>query len=364
MHDDILASALAGKRLTCKEGIQLFDVPLLELFDAADQRCRQLNPQPIRTFLIGRNVNYTNICISACAFCAFYRGKSNNQAYLLTINEVLQKVAEMVAAGGSELLLQGGLNPDLPLSWYEELFQAIHDDFPTVQIHALSPSEIIQIANISGISSMLVLQRLQVAGLQSIPGGGAEILVDRLRQIISPRKATVAQWLQVMREANELGMHSTATMMYGHLETLAERIAHLDLLRKFQDETGAFYGFIHWPFQPGETRLAAMVEAASGHTAADSSAVDFLRMTAISRLFFDNVAHIQSSWLTMGTKIGQVALNCGADDLGSTLMEEQVVRAAGSCNQSNASELAQLIRDCGYQSWQRDTSYRLIRQWE
>ena len=235
---------------------------------------------------------------------------------------------------------------------------------PRCKIHALSPSEITNIASSSSLATREVLHRLQQAGLQSIPGGGAEILVDRVRQIISPRKCTSSQWLQVMREAHQMGIDSTATMMYGHVETLAERLQHLDLLREFQEETDAFYGFICWPFQAGNSKLAAAMSTEKGGHVQQSSAVDFLRMIAISRLFFYNITHIQSSWLTMGTKIGQLALCFGADDLGSTMIEEQVVRAAGSSNQSNAAELAYLIRDCGFQSWQRDTTYQLIHHWQ
>lgn len=352
---DILDRAAAGERLTREEGERLFTAPLLELGAAADVRCRQLHPEPMRTFVIGRNINYSNVCISGCKFCAFFRGPKHKDAFLLTTDQILAKVEEMVAVGGTEMLLQGGLHPHLPVRWYEELFRVIAATFPTVQIHALSPSEIVHLAALESLPVSEVVARLHTAGLASLPGGGAEILVDRVRALISPRKCATAAWLAVMREAQRLGMPTTATMMYGHLETLAERIEHLDRLRDLQDETGGFVGFIPWPFQPGATPLARMI--ATGH----GSGSEFLRMLAISRLYLDNFSNLQSSWVTLGLKIGQLGLCFGANDLGSTMMEEQVVSAAGVTHRTNAEELAHLIADLGFQPAQRSTTYAIVK---
>jgi cyclic dehypoxanthinyl futalosine synthase len=353
---NVLDRAVSGARLTPEEGLALFDLPLLELGLAADARCRALHPGTVRTFLIGRNINYSNVCQSCCTFCAFFRGAHSADAYLLSVDDILAKVAEMVAVGGTEMLLQGGLHPNLPLTWYAELFRAIAAAFPGVQIHALSPPEILHLAGQEGLSVPEVLARLQTAGLASIPGGGAEILVDRVRALISPRKFTADQWLSVMRDAHSLGLPTTATMMYGHVESLAERIAHLERLRALHDETGGFLGFILWPFQPGETLLARR-EGISTST----GGVDFLRMLAISRLYLDNIPHLQSSWVTQGLKVGQLGLCFGADDLGSTMMEEQVVSAAGTTYRTNADELMRLIADLGYTPAQRTTNYRIVR---
>ncbi|HEY3379519.1 MAG TPA: cyclic dehypoxanthinyl futalosine synthase [Armatimonadota bacterium] len=357
-YAQILDRAVAGNRISSAEAVLLFDVPLLELGWAADACCRRLHPSATRTFLIGRNINYSNVCISGCAFCAFFRGGAHPEAYVLAIEKILEKVGEMVAAGGTEMLLQGGLHPELPLSWYMELFRAVAAAFPTVQIHALSPSEVTHLAQRETLATVAVLQCLQSAGLASIPGGGAEILVERVRSRISPRKCTAAQWLAVMREAHQLGMPTTATMMYGHIETLAERIEHLARLRALQDETGGFIGFIPWPFQPGNTPLARQLSrppALGGD--------EFLRMLAISRLYLDNIPNLQSSWVTQGVKLGQMGLAFGANDLGSTMMEEHVVRAAGTVFTSNADELARCIRDMNFVPAQRTTTYQIVREW-
>jgi len=356
--EQILHRAAAGERLQREEGLQLFEAPLLELGLAADARCRVLHPGPVRTFLIGRNINYTNICVSGCRFCAFFRGARHREAYLLSTEVILEKIADMVAVGGTEVLLQGGLHPDLRLAWYEDLFRAIRATFPAVQLHGLSPSEIVHLSQTEGLSVELILERLTAVGLDSIPGGGAEILVDRVRQIISPRKCGADAWLAVMRAAHHQGLPTTATMMYGHIETPAARIEHLERVRLLQDETGGFVGFIPWPFQPGVTPLAAQVAAV------DDGGVAFLRMLAISRLYLDNVPNIQSSWVTQGLKIGPLGLYFGANDLGSTMMEEQVVSAAGTTYRTNADELAKLIADLGYLPAQRTTTYDIVRAWD
>lgn len=355
--DRILARAADGARLTPAEGLALFDAPLLELGQAADARCRQLHPTPVRTFVIGRNVNYSNVCISGCRFCAFFRGPRHRDAYLLSTEEIMAKVAGMVGVGGTELLLQGGLHPALRLPWYVDLFRAISAAYPAVQIHALSPSEVVHLASMEALTIPKVLERLRAAGLASIPGGGAEILVDRVRRQISPRKCATDAWLGVMREAHRLGLPTTATMMYGHLETLPERIEHLDRLRTLQEETGGFVGFIPWPFQPGNTPLARLAPPP------DLGGQHFLRMLAISRLYLDNIPHLQSSWVTQGLALGQLGLCFGADDLGSTMMEEQVVSAAGTTYRTNAAELARYIADLGYRPAQRTTTYALVREW-
>ena len=366
MTDGLLQRALDGARLSVEEGVRLFELPLLELADAADARCRHWHADTRRSFVIGRNINYTNICVSGCTFCAFFRGSRHPQSYLLSIEQVLEKIRAMVQSDGTEVLLQGGLHPHLRLNWFEELFRAIRDAYPTVQLHALSPTEIVHLASRETMPTITVLRRLQAAGLQSIPGGGAEILVDRVRQQVSPRKCSADDWLQVMREAHQIGLPSTATMMYGHLETRAERIEHLARLRALHAETGGFLGFIPWPFQHGTTRLSTIMRAQANDVMNEepSSSLEFLRMLAVSRLFLDNFAHLQSSWVTQGLKVGQLGLCFGADDLGSTMMEEQVVSAAGVTYRSNAEELARLIRDCGFQAWQRNTSYDMLRCWD
>jgi cyclic dehypoxanthinyl futalosine synthase len=358
MSSSILERASTGSRLTLDEGLALFDVPLLELGLAADARCRQLHPGPARTFVIGRNINYTNVCVSHCKFCAFSRGARSREAYLLSTDEVLAKIAEMVSAGGTEVLMQGGLHPELRLGWYEELFRAIWSAFPGVDLHALSPSEILHLSALESLPETEVLARLREAGLSSLPGGGAEILVDRVRRLVSPRKCMSDAWLGVMRTAHGLGMPTTATMMYGHLETLPERIAHLERLRALQDEMGGFLGFIPWPFQPGQTALARR------HPIPAGDAAEFLRMLAIGRLYLDNISNLQSSWVTQGLKVGQVGLCFGANDLGSTMMEENVVSAAGTTFRTNANELAALIADLGRQPAQRNTRYEVVKAWE
>ena len=354
MIQKLLERSLTGGRLTPEEGLALFGAPLLELGLAADARCRALHPTSTRTFVIGRNINYTNVCVSHCGFCAFSCGPRNPQAYVLSTGQILEKIAEMAAAGGTEVLLQGGLHPELRLAWYEDLFREVTAAFPTVQLHALSPSEIMHLAQMELLPAPVILERLQAAGLSSIPGGGAEILVDRVRKLVSPRKCMTEAWLGVMRAAHRLGLPTTATMMYGHLETLPERIEHLERIRALQDKTGGFLGFIPWPFQPGNTALARRYKLTAGDT------VEFLRMLAMGRLYLDNIPNIQSSWVTQGVKIGQMGLCFGANDLGSTMMEENVVSAAGTTYRSNAGELAHLIADLGWQPAQRNTRYECV----
>jgi cyclic dehypoxanthinyl futalosine synthase len=337
----------AGQRLDFAEACRLWDLDLLALGSWADQARRRHNPGNRVTFVIDRNVNYTNICISGCRFCAFYRPPGAGDGYVLTWEALAAKLDELKAHGGSGVLLQGGLNPDLPLAYYLELVKFIRDF--GLGVHGFSPPEIFFLARNNGLSLGDLIRRLMDAGLSSIPGGGAEILVDRVRQQISPQKCSTAQWLEVMGEAHRQGLSTSATMMFGHLETRAERIEHLVKIRELQDATGGFTSFIPWTYQPGGTNLAG---AAPG-------AVEYLKMLAISRLVLDNVPHLQVSWVTQGPKVAQVALKFGADDFGSTMLEENVVAATGVGFRLTRAEIDTLIRQCGYEPQVRDHRYKL-----
>lgn len=334
-----------------EEGLALLqEADLLALGQAASAARHRINPGRYVTFIADRNINYTNICTCACAFCAFHRREDAPDAYVLTYDEILAKVEEMVRAGGTQVLIQGGLHPALDLAYITGMFRAIKERFD-VEIHSLSPPEIVHLANQSGLSIADVLARLKEAGLDSLPGGGAEILVNRVRQIISPRKITWQQWIEVMRTAHRLGLKSTATMMFGSVETPAERIRHMIRIRQLQDETGGFTAFIPWSYQPLHTKLGGT----------KSGAVEYLRLLAVSRLVLDNVPHIQVSWVTQGPRVAQVALFFGADDFGSTMMEENVVRAAGASYRLAREEIVRIIRDAGFVPAQRTTQYRIIR---
>lgn len=349
--DEILARAAQGQRLTEEEGVSLLcEADFLALGRAALEVRWRLNPDPLVTFVGDRNINYTNVCICACRFCAFHRSRDAEDAYLLSYEEVLRKVQELVAAGGTQVLIQGGLHPDIDLSYITGMFRAIKERFD-VEIHSLSPPEVVHLAAKSGLSVAETLARLREAGLDSLPGGGAEILVDRVRRLISPRKITADQWLEVMRTAHRLGLRSTATMMFGSVETPAERVRHMIRVRELQDETGGFTAFIPWSYQPHRTGL--------GGTKA--GAVEYLRVLAVARLMLDNVPHLQASWVTQGPKVAQVALFFGADDLGGTMMEENVVRAAGTCHRIPVEEIIHIIKDAGFTPAQRTTQYRIIR---
>ncbi len=345
-----LERAANGERISAEEAAALFSAPLAALGAAADAVCRRMHPEPVRTFVIDRNINYTNICVSGCRFCAFYRPPGHPEGYVLSHDQVLRKVEEAVAQGATQILMQGGLHPDLPIEWFEELLSKIKQRFPVV-LHSLSAPEIVHLAGISGLPTREALSRLKAAGLDSLPGGGAEILCDEVRRAVSPRKCTAEQWLEVMREARELGMRATATMMFGHIETMEQRVEHLLKVRALQDETGVFTAFIPWTFQPANTELGG--EAVGPH--------DYLRTLAVSRLVLDNVPNIQASWVTQGAAIGQISLAFGANDLGSTMLEENVVRAAGVEFRMSAGELADLIRRAGFRPARRDTYYQ---QWE
>lgn len=303
------------------------------------------------TFIVDRNINYTNVCVNECRFCAFFRRRESRDAYLLTYDEILEKVRETVEAGGTQVMLQGGLHPDLGLEYYERLLRLIKEKY-AITIHSFTATEIQHFARQAGVSVLECLKRLQAAGLDSLPGGGAEILADEVRRRVSPKKIMTDDWLHVMECAHSIGMESTATMVIGLGETMAQRVEHMEKIRRLQDATGGFRAFITWSFQPGNTELGG--EKASGW--------DYMRTLALTRLYMDNVAHIQGSWVTQGERIGQLTLGFGADDLGSIMLEENVVRAAGTRYDMSVKKMAELIRAAGRQPAQRDTEYRIIRR--
>ena len=357
MITEILDKALAGERISDAEALELLESKdLVAVGKAADQlRARRTDPDRI-TFIIDRNVNYTNVCVTDCDFCAFYRRPGDRaEGYLLPKTVIYKKVEETLAIGGTGVLMQGGHHPDLGVDYYEDLFRSLKERYP-VHLHALSPPEIQHIARRSKLSIPATLTRLRDAGLDSIPGGGAEILVDRVRDVIAPKKTRTADWLNVMRHAHRLGMSTTATMMYGHVETLAERIEHMRRIRELQDETHGFRAFISWTFQPEGTRLAPLVEH-------HPTSFEYLLTQAVSRIYLDNVDHIQSSWVTQGMKIGQVALEFGADDLGSVMIEENVVSAAGTTHRASTDDFVRAIKALGKTPVQRDTLYRDVKVW-
>ncbi|MBI2875238.1 MAG: dehypoxanthine futalosine cyclase [Firmicutes bacterium] len=351
---EILDRAIAGHRLSLQEGALLLEKGDLLSVGLAAGRVRKLrHPGGVVTFVADRNINFSNVCTSGCRFCAFYRPAGHPEAYVLSYEAVHRKIAEAVEAGATQILMQGGLHPGLRLSWYVGLLKGIKDRFP-VHIHSLSPPEIVHLAVLEAIPIPRILVLLREAGLDSLPGGGAEILADRVRRRISPRKIGWREWIGVMREAHRLEMRTTATMMFGHLETPRERILHLDRVRRLQDETGGFTAFIPWSFQPRHTALAGKVRQ-------PASALDYLRTLAVSRLYLDNVPNLQVSWVTQGAKVAQVALAFGANDFGGTMLEENVVRAAGVTFRMGSAEIVESIRGAGFHPAQRDTNYRIIR---
>ncbi|MBN2022511.1 MAG: dehypoxanthine futalosine cyclase [Pirellulales bacterium] len=351
--DALLDGVLAGGRLSPEQGLRLMEcTELPTLARAADALCRQLHPEPYRTYNVDRNVNYTNVCTSGCRFCAFSCGSTDDpKAYVLSQKQLFEKIRETIALGGDQILLQGGLHPDLRIDWYERLVGDIRREFPTINVHGFSPPEIHHIARVSGISVREALERLRAAGLGSLPGGGAEILVDRVRGELSPGKVSAQGWLDVCRQWHALGGRGSATMMFGHVETPAERIEHLERLRQLQDETGGFTAFIGWTFQPDHTGLTHLGKAGS---------FDYLRTLAVSRLYLDNFANVQASWVTQGLRIGPLALCFGANDLGSVMIEENVVAAAGTSFRASEREIRQAIEQAGYQPRRRDVFYRLL----
>lgn len=304
------------------------------------------------TFIVDRNINYTNVCKNECRFCAFFRRKESKDAYLLTHEEILAKVKETVEAGGTQVMIQGGLYPDLGLEYYEKMLSLIRDNYPSIVIHSFTATEIQYFAYQAGISIEECLRRLQAAGLASLPGGGAEILVDEVRRRVSPKKIMTEDWLHVMETAHKIGMESTATMVIGFGETMAQRIEHMEKIRRLQDKTGGFRAFISWTFQPGNTELGG--EKTSGW--------DYMRNLAVSRIYMDNIAHIQGSWVTQGERIGQLTLGFGGDDLGSIMLEENVVRAAGTAYDMSIQKMVNMIQGAGRDAAQRDTKYRILKR--
>ncbi len=349
MRDVIEEKILDGRRIHAEEAFRLYrEADIHHLGLLADQVRFRKNPRPMVTYVIDRNINYTNICISGCKFCAYYCSPENEGGFVLSREELGRKIEETKALGGTQILLQGGLHPDLPLEFYEDMLMFIRGR--GIHCHGFSPPEIIHFSKLSGLGVREVLQRLIDAGLGSIPGGGAEILVDEVRSRIAPRKASTSQWLHVMETAHELGLRTTATMMFGHLETLEQRIQHLRELRDLQDRTGGFTAFIPWPFQPGNTAIDVL----------PATAFDYLRMLAISRIFLDNFQNIQASWVTQGPKVAQLALSFGANDFGSTMIEENVVAAAGVSHRLSEAGIRRYIRDAGFEPRQRLMDYTLV----
>lgn len=343
-------------RMTKLEAIELIkNGDLLELGKMAYAKKLELHPKKITTFVVDRNINYTNVCWVDCKFCAFYRHGREDDAYILSFEEIDQKIDELLAIGGTQILFQGGVHPKLKIEWYEELVSHIANKYPTITIHGFSAIEIDYIAKVSKISISEVLQRLQKCGLSSIPGAGAEILSDRVRDIISPNKIDASTWLEVHRQAHKIDMKSTATMMYGTVETDEEIVEHWNMIRNLQDETGGFRAFIMWSFQSDNTKLIEEHPEIS-----PTSSNRYLRLLAVSRLFLDNFKNIQSSWVTQGSYIGQMALLYGANDLGSTMMEENVVSAAGARNRMNQDEMVRLIKDVGELPAKRNTAYEIL----
>lgn len=349
--DDIETKILVGDRLTFDDGVRLFrEANPLQLSSWANLIRRRLHPDDLVTYVIGRNINYTNVCWVQCKFCSFYRLPGADGAYVLPREEVFRKIEELRMLGGTEILIQGGLNPGLKIDYFEELFRAIKARFP-IHIHGLSPAEIIYLAKISNLNERQCLARLKAAGLDSIPGAGAEMLVDEVRDQIAPHKDSASAWLNLMRTAHQLGISSTVTMMYGSVETVEQRVEHLVKVRDLQDETGGFRAFIPWSFQPEGTHLPN-VKRASGF--------DYLRTVSISRLMLDNIPNIQASWLTQGPKIGQLALQYGVNDMGSTVIEENVVTAKGAVFMVPLAEIGRLIQDAGFRPARRNTKYELL----
>ncbi len=351
-YQAILDKAVAGERLSFDEGLALFDCKdLVRLGRAADAVTCRLHPEPIRTYNIDRNINYTNVCAAVCDFCAFYRKTGDGEAYVLTREELYKKIEETIALGGDQALLQGGNHPSLKLHWYEEMLSDLKARYPTFNLHAFSAPEIWHFHKLNKLPLREVLQRLKKAGMGSLPGGGGEILVDRVREAITVNKCLTDDWLDVHRTWHQLGGRSTCTMMFGHVETLAERLESLDRLRRLQDETGGFTAFICWTFQPGNTALAQLPSTGS---------FEYLRTQAIARLYLDNIPNIQSSWVTQGLKVGQLALFYGANDMGSLMIEENVVASAGTVHYLTLEQIKDAIREAGYEPRQRNVFYETI----
>ncbi len=347
------------KRITEREGLELLkNADLLGLGMMADKVRKRLHPAGVVTFIIDRNINYTNVCINKCKFCAFYRDKDDPDAYILSKRKLFNKIRETVARGGTQILIQGGLHPDLNIDYYMELLKAIKNKF-NIHVHGFSPPEIYYMADKAGLTLRKTIKILQNAGLDSIPGGGAEILSDRVRERISPKKIGKGKWLKVMEEAHKLGMKTTATMMFGSVEEPEDIIEHLDALRRLQDKTDGFTAFIPWSFQPMNTEIGSRftVHGSRSHPA---TGVDYLRILALSRIYLDNVPNIQASWVTQGIKLAQVALRFGANDFGSTMLEENVVASAGVKYKVSIEDIINAIKGSGFKPVQRNMYYSII----
>ena len=355
--DQLLSKVWDGVRIQPAEALRLYHLPLEELGALADRR-RQLakadayggRGNEVVTYIVDRNINYTNVCNVYCKFCAFYRVEGDDDAYVISFEDLDRKIGETVALGGTQILMQGGHHPKLSLQWYLDLLAHIREEFPQINIHGFSPSEFIHFREVFNLPLEEIIRRFKDAGLGSIPGGGGEILVDRVRKRISPLKAMSDDWMSVMDVAHRLGLKSTATMMFGHVETIEDRIEHLERVRAQQDKTGGFTAFIAWTFQAENTRLKAPTVGAH----------EYLRVQALARIYLDNVPNIQSSWVTQGQEIGQIALKFGANDLGSIMIEENVVSQAGTTYRMGVADMQRLIRDLGYEPRQRDNWYNLL----
>ena len=348
----VLDDVAAGARLETADAVRLLEShDLASIGRAAHAVTQRLHPEPYRTYNIDRNINYTNICTAVCDFCAFYRGPKHPEGYVLDREVLLKKIEETVAIGGDQILMQGGLHPTLTLEWYEDLLRDIKSHFPEINVHGFSPPEIYHLTKVAKRPLQEVLERLAAAGLGSLPGGGGEILVDRVRQAMTRGKVLTDDWLEVHRQWHALGGKSTATMMFGHIETLAERVEHLDRLRELQDETGGFTAFICWSFQPDNTEMDDIPPAGS---------FEYLKTQAVARLYLDNFPNIQSSWVTQGREIGQLALLFGANDMGSLMLEENVVSAAGTVHHLTLEEMRSAISELGWIPRRRNVFYELF----
>ncbi|MCL0108014.1 dehypoxanthine futalosine cyclase [Peptococcaceae bacterium] len=349
---ELIEKAISGGRLELDEAVQLLASKdsFLLLAQAANIIRKKLHPDDVVTFVIDRNINYTNVCLCKCKFCAFWKDEGDKDAYVLDKEQIFKKIEETIAAGGTAVLIQGGLSPKLGLDYYLDLVKSIKERYD-IHIHSFSPPEIVHMALKSGLSVEEVLIKLKEAGLDSIPGGGAEILVDRVRKIISPNKISWKEWMYVMECAHKLGMKTTATMMFGHVETYEERVLHMIRIRELQDKTEGFTAFIPWTFQPKNTELGGK----------EAGSVEYLKTLALSRLVLDNIKNIQASWVTQGMKVAAVALSFGANDLGSTMLEENVVRATGVINRTSVDEMVYCIKNAGFKPAQRMPSYGIVK---
>ena len=349
---DLQDRIASGGRLSADEALELYrQAPTHWLGRMADAVRRRKHTEGVVSYIIDRNVNYTNVCVARCNFCAFYRPVGHGDGYVLSFDEIFRKIDETIALGGGQLLLQGGHNPDLPIAWYEDLFRAVKQRYPAFRLHALSPPEVLHLARTSRLAVPAVIERLISAGLDSIPGGGAEILVDRVRKLLNCySKASADEWLDVMRHAHRAGLRTTATMMYGTVETDEERVEHLLRLRALQDDTGGFTAFIAWSYQPQHTERGGV----------EATGVEYLRTLAIARLVLDNFDNIQASWVTQGGKVGQLSLAFGANDMGSVMIEENVVRAAGAAYCMDEVEIVRNVEDAGFVARRRNMHYEML----